>query len=307
MVTTRSSLERIRPFVNLIREDSFGRPLVTLTDSIYVTAATTRRSTGTHYTPPSLTEPIVQHTLEPLVYEGPAEGLPREQWKLKSPKAILDLKVCDMAMGSGAFLVQACRYLAERLVEAWENVEKQHPGEVLITPEGKFSTGSPSERLVPADTNERIAIARRVVADRCLYGVDINPMAVEMAKLSLWLITLQRDRPFTFLDHALKCGDSLLGVSSIKQIENFSLRPANGRSRSPPPTCSATWRKPPPNAAPWKTYPPTTIPRSKPRTACTPKPKPQPPRLRRWPTASSPLNFVAWTAKPTKNNAHACR
>ena len=63
------------------------------------------------------------------------------------------------------------------------------------------------------------------MADRCLYGVDINPMAVEMAKLSLWLITLQRDRPFTFLDHALKCGDSLLGVSSVKQIENFSLRP----------------------------------------------------------------------------------
>src|ERR1019366_4007962 len=62
------------------------------------------------------------------------------------------------------------------------------------------------------------------VADRCLYGVDINPMAVEMAKLSLWLITLQHDRPFSFLDHALKCGDSLLGASSIKQIENFSLR-----------------------------------------------------------------------------------
>jgi hypothetical protein len=216
-------LERIRPFANLIREDSFGRPLVTLTDSIYVTTATTRRSTGTHYTPPSLTEPIVQHTLEPLVYEGPAEGLPREQWKLKSAQAILGLKVCDMAMGSGAFLVQACRYLAERLVEAWENLEKQHPGDVLITPEGAFSIGSPSERLVPADTNERIAIARRVIADRCLYGVDINPMAVEMAKLSLWLITLQRDRPFSFLDHALKCGDSLLGVSSIKQIDNFSL------------------------------------------------------------------------------------
>ena len=96
---------------------------------------------------------------------------------------------------------------------------------MLITPEGKFSQGFTSERLVPADATERIAIARRLVADRCLYGVDINPMAVEMAKLSLWLITLDRDRPFTFLDHALKCGDSLLGVSSLKQIENFSLRP----------------------------------------------------------------------------------
>ena len=225
-------LARLRPFVGLIREDSFERPLVVLDGSVYVTAGTTRRSTGTHYTPPSLTEPIVQHTLEPLVYEGPVEGLPREQWKLKSPKAILDLKVCDMAMGSGAFLVQACRYLAERLTEAWEIEEKQHPGQVLITPDGKFSEGAPSERLVPADANERIAIARRVVADRCLYGVDINPMAVEMAKLSLWLITVDANRPFTFLDHAFKCGDSLLGITSLEQLENFSLRPGGGKQQA---------------------------------------------------------------------------
>ena len=224
-------LTRLRPFAGIIREDSFERPLVVLDGSVYVTAGTTRRSTGTHYTPPSLTEPIVQHTLETLVYEGPAEGTPREQWKLKSPKAILDLKVCDMAMGSGAFLVQACRYLAERLTEAWENEEKQHPGQVLITPDGKFSEGSPSERLVPVDANERIAIARRVVADRCLYGVDINPMAVEMAKLSLWLITVDANRPFTFLDHAFKCGDSLLGITSLEQLENFSLRPSGGKQQ----------------------------------------------------------------------------
>jgi hypothetical protein len=225
-------LDRLRPFVGLIREDSFERPLVVLSGSIYVTAGTTRRSTGTHYTPPSLTEPIVQYSLEPLVYEGPAEGWPREQWKLKSPKAILDLKVCDITMGSGAFLVQACRYLAERLVEAWEDEEKQHPGEVLITPDGKFSEGSPAERLVPADDSERVAIARRAVADRCLYGVDINPMAVEMAKLSLWLITVDRDRPFTFLDHSFKCGDSLLGITSLEQLQNFSLRPCGGQQQA---------------------------------------------------------------------------
>lgn len=225
-------LARLRRVAGLIREDSFERPLVVLPGSVYVTAGTTRRSTGTHYTPPSLTEPIVQHTLEPLVYEGPAEGWPREQWKLKSPKEILDLKVCDMAMGSGAFLVQVCRYLAERLTEAWENEEKQHPGQVLITPDGQFSEGSPSERLVPAEANERIAIARRVVADRCLYGVDINPMAVEMAKLSLWLITVDANRPFTFLDHAFKCGDSLLGITSLEQLENFSLRPGGVKQQA---------------------------------------------------------------------------
>lgn len=64
------------------------------------------------------------------------------------------------------------------------------------------------------------------MADRCLYGVDVNPMAVEMAKLSLWLITLQEDRPFTFVDHCLKCGDSLLGVTNVQQVEDFTLRGA---------------------------------------------------------------------------------
>lgn len=218
-------LQRVRLFAGLIREDSFERPMVVLPGSVYVTAGTTRRSTGTHYTPPSLTEPIVQHTLEPLVYRGPSEGLPQSEWQLKSPKEILDLKVCDMAMGSGAFLVQVCRYLSERLAESWENEEKKYPNEILITPDGGFSEGVSSERLIPADATERLAIARRIVADRCLYGVDINPMAVEMAKLSMWLITLDAKRPFTFLDHAFKCGDSLLGLSSFKQLEDFSLRP----------------------------------------------------------------------------------
>ena len=216
---------RVAPFASLVRDDSFGRLVVILPGSVYVTSGTERRSTGTHYTPRNLTEPIVQYTLEPLVYTGPAEGNPKADWLLKSPKELLALKVCDMAMGSGAFLVQACRYLGERLVEAWENVERAHPGSFVNTPEGELSAGSPGDRLIPADAAERLAVARRTVADRCLYGVDINPMAVEMAKLSLWLITLQRDRPFTFLDHALKCGDSLLGVSSVQQIENFSLRP----------------------------------------------------------------------------------
>lgn len=217
--------DRSKPFADILRMDSFDIPIVIPTGSIYVTQGTTRRSTGTHYTPKSLTEPIVQHTLEPLVYEGPAEGLPKEKWKLKSPREILALRVCDMTMGSGAFLVQSCRYLAERLAEAWENTEQVSPGSFIVTPDGELSTGDPAERLLPNDPDERLIIARRAVADRCLYGVDINPMAVEMAKLSLWLVTMQKDRPFTFLDHALKCGDSLLGVSNLEQIEKFSLRP----------------------------------------------------------------------------------
>ncbi|MCC7360977.1 MAG: hypothetical protein IT317_15950, partial [Anaerolineales bacterium] len=211
--------QRVLPFAGVLREDDFGLPVVIRAGSVYVTAGSDRRSTGTHYTPRSLTEPIVQHTLEPLVYHGPAEGLPKAQWTLQPPADLLALKVCDMAMGSGAFLVQACRYLSERLVEAWEAVEKttaslhqqseisnQKSALLRITPEGRPATGAPGELLIPLDPDERLAFARRIVSDRCLYGVDKNPLAVEMAKLSLWLITLDRNRPFTFLDHALKCG-----------------------------------------------------------------------------------------------------
>lgn len=214
--------ERVQPFAGLLRRDSFGYPVVIAQGSVYVTAGTDRRTTGTHYTPRSLTEPIVQHTLDPLVYVGPAEGLPKEEWRLRSAAEILRLQVCDMAMGSGAFLVQACHYLSERLVEAWERIEVAHPGQVVITPEGDLSTGAPDEQPLPRDTEERLAIARRIVADRCLYGVDKNPLAVEMAKLSLWLVTLQKDRPFTFLDHALRWGDSLLGVD-LDQLKTWSL------------------------------------------------------------------------------------
>jgi hypothetical protein len=217
--------ERVHPFAKLLRLDTMDFPVVINAGSLYVTKGSERRSSGTYYTPPSLTEPIVKHALDPLVYIGPAEGLPETEWKLKSAKEILDLKVCDMAMGSGAFLVQVCRYLAEKLVQAWGDTEAKNPDAFIVTPEGELSTGAAAERLLPGDTEERILIARRYIADKCIYGVDKNDLAVNMAKLSLWLVTLQRDRPFTFLDHALKRGDSLLGVNRLKQIENFSLRP----------------------------------------------------------------------------------
>jgi len=215
--------KQVRPFSGLIRNDTFDRPVVIRKGSVYVTAGTDRRSSGTHYTPRSLTEPIVQYTLEPLVYVSPAEGKPKEEWKLRSAKELLDFKICDMACGSGAFLVQADRYLSERLVEAWEDAEKQHPGVPGITPEGSASSGAPNEQLIPKDTNERVSYAQRIVAQRCLYGVDKNPLAAEMAKLSLWLLTLAKYKPFTFLDHAIRCGDSLVGLGSIEQLLRFSM------------------------------------------------------------------------------------
>lgn len=217
--------ERVVPWMGLVREDVHGVPVVFPEGSVYVTEGTTRRSTGTHYTPRRLAEEVVKYTLEPLAYHGPTDGLPRDAWSLRSPKEILALRVCDLAMGSGAFLVQVCRYLAERLVEAWEATERAAGGGLVVTPEGELATSDPRERALPLDVEERLALARRYVADRCLYGVDINPMAVEMAKLSLWLVTLQRDRPFTFVDHALRCGDSLLGATEVRQLEDYTLRP----------------------------------------------------------------------------------
>ncbi|MGF1518898.1 MAG: Eco57I restriction-modification methylase domain-containing protein [Nodosilinea sp.] len=245
--------QRVLPWVKLIRLDTFDQPTVIPAGSVFVTQGSDRRETGTHYTPKTLTEEIVKYTLEPLVYAGVAEGKPKEDWRLRSAAELLALKVCDMAMGSGAFLVQVCRYLSERLVEAWEaemvgwgdgGIEDKaadttplpahpsthsptHSPKLRILPDGSLSTAEPGEAILPNDPDERLAIARRIVADRCLYGVDKNPMAVEMAKLSLWLITLQKNRPFTFLDHALRCGDSLLGVTSQEQIEFLHLNPDN--------------------------------------------------------------------------------
>jgi len=147
------TFNRVRPFSALIRTDTFDRPVVIRKGSVFVTAGTDRRSSGTHYTPRSLTEPIVQYTLEPLVYVGRAEGKPKEEWTLRPAGEVLDLKICDMPCGSGAFLVQACRYLSELLVEAWEDAERQHPGVPGITPEGTASTGSATEQHIPKDTN----------------------------------------------------------------------------------------------------------------------------------------------------------
>jgi hypothetical protein len=220
-------LECVRPWGPLLRDDSEGVPLVVHAGSVYVTRGTDRRSTGTHYTPRTLTERVVETTLTPLAYADVDQGERATPERLRPPDELLALKVCDPACGSGAFLVQACRWLADRVVEAWSAAEAGRPAgsPPLTIPEATRAEGHPAEQLLPAGTEERLALARRLVAERCLYGVDLNPMAVEMAKLSLWLVTLHKDRPFTFLDHAIKCGDSLLGLHDPAQIARFHLRP----------------------------------------------------------------------------------
>jgi hypothetical protein len=152
-----------------------------------------RRKSGSHYTPRALTEPIVRTTLSPLLDALRVDGKP------PSPEQILDLKVCDPAMGSAAFLVEACRQLGDELIESWA-----------------IHGGRPE---IPTDEDE-LVFARRLVAQRCLYGLDRNPVAVDLAKMSLWLATLAREHALTFLDHALRSGDALVGLSR-RQIQAF--------------------------------------------------------------------------------------
>jgi len=150
---------------------SSGHPLMRTRD--------VRKASGTFYTPRSVTAFLVRHTLDPLV-------------RGRSADEILSLRVLDPAMGSGAFLVAACRYLSAAAEEA-------------LIEEGRWH----AHDITPAD---RVTL-RRTVASRCLFGVDLNPMAVQLARLSLWLATLAADKPLSFLDHHLQVGNSLVGAS----------------------------------------------------------------------------------------------
>jgi hypothetical protein len=157
-----------------------------------------RRRSGTQYTPRSLTEPIVRKTLEPLI---------RCLGEEPTADQLLELKICDPAMGSGAFLVECCRQLGDEVVSAWGRVHKVEEIAAVNCPEGDV-----------------VGHARRLVAQRCLYGVDKNAMAVQLAKLSLWLFTLARELPFTFLDHSFRHGDSLVGLD-LEQLTAFHWKP----------------------------------------------------------------------------------
>lgn len=213
--------DRLKPLAALIRTDGRGRPAITTTGGRFLAPSSRRAATGAHYTPRSLAEEVVQHALEPLVYRpGPLETLDDKRWVLRPSVDILALRVADIAMGSGAFLVAACRFLADRLVEAWHG-----EGD----PEAERELASRTLGTADAEVSPVVLRARRAVAEHCLYGIDINPLAVEMAKLSLWLVTMDRERPFGFLDDRMVVGDSLLGITSLDQLETLHLDPVAGR------------------------------------------------------------------------------
>jgi hypothetical protein len=216
----------VAPYAALLQEDAWGYPLVHPKGAFVIGLGQDRRESGSHYTPKSLTERIVEETLAPVAYVGPAEGMPREEWQLKSAEDILNLKICDPAMGSGAFLVQVCSWLSDRLVEAWAIGDAS--GQRFDVDGNKIEGGvvEMAEQL-PNSPEERSIVAKRVIAEKCLYGVDVNPLAVELAKLSLWLTTLSKGHPFGFLDHNLKSGNSLLGIDNVNQVIDLSMTPGS--------------------------------------------------------------------------------
>lgn len=198
-----------------------------------------RKATGSYYTPHPFVRFLVQETLDPQVKERSPLDDPR-------PNALLSLKVLDPAMGSGHFLVEACRSLGEKLYEACRRcdelallaeeagdapraVELRRRVEELPDPEDQMLAYLPSRVAEGEEAGlsqaKALALSRRLVAVHCLYGVDKNPLVVELAKLALWLESYAEGLPLTFLDHRLVSGDSLTGP----MFEHLLTDPGSGQ------------------------------------------------------------------------------
>ena len=212
----------------------------------------TRKGSGSFYTRPGLAVPTVQRTLRPLAYDPPAgpDGAPNPdapaaRWTPKLPEEILALTVCDPACGSGTFPLAALRFLTDALYASLQHHGRIEPdgeralvrllgieGGGVIREGAREESGSGEEckgsgsasdlrlgdELIPCPPDdERFeprlkAVLRRHVVERCLYAVDLDPLAVELCRLSLWIETMDRTLPFGFLDHKVKCGNALIGA-----------------------------------------------------------------------------------------------
>ncbi|WP_211204547.1 Eco57I restriction-modification methylase domain-containing protein [Ammonifex degensii] len=166
---------------------------------------TERKSTGSYYTPRELVEELVKSALVPVMEERLKEaGSPEEK-----ERALLSIKVCDPACGSGHFLLTAARRLGAELARVRTGADEPAP--------------------------EEVREAVREVITHCLYGVDKNPMAVELCKVALWIEGHLPGKPLTFLDHRIKCGDSLVGVLDLgvlrKGIPEEAFDPVEGDER----------------------------------------------------------------------------
>ena len=203
-----------------VGEGGDGGDVVIAEGEVYLTTDSgERKATGSYYTPEYVVEYIVENTLGPLVEEIRADlagqsAFDEGGFAAEFAERVFDLKVLDPAMGSGHFLTSAVDYLAREIIDAQERQAEQQGVETV-------------------DQSHDINWARRKVAQKCIYGVDINPLAVELAKVSLWLRTLAAEQPLAFLDHHLKTGNSLVG-SDIKDIDELEAEGGNGERPEAP-------------------------------------------------------------------------
>ena len=194
----------------------------------------TRKGSGSFYTRPGLAVPTVQRTLRPLAYDPPAGvngkpdvDAPPVRWTPKLPEQILDLTVCDPACGSGTFPLAALRFLTDALYAALQHHDRLQPDgdRVLVrllgirrANDNDADDSRLTDELIPCRPDDdsfepRLkAVLRRHVVERCIYAVDLDPLAVELCRLSLWIETMDRTLPFGFLDHKIKCGNALIGA-----------------------------------------------------------------------------------------------
>lgn len=216
-----------------------------------------RKGSGSYYTPDDLVSLIIRETISPLIadreanftakateQEASTKPLNQRLGALKradTAERILDLKICDPAMGSGHFLVTLVDYLADQVITAMADAEAEVTWGHYVSPladrvEAIRNTilGNAEERgwtVDPEQLDDR-HIIRRMILKRCIYGVDKNFMAVELAKVALWLHTFTVGAPLSFLDHHLRCGDSLFGlwvksgIDKAALIENGSAKKA---------------------------------------------------------------------------------
>ena len=192
----------------------------------------TRKGSGSFYTRPGLAVPTVHRTLRPLAYDPPTgtggspdPAAPAARWTPKLPERILALTVCDPACGSGTFPLAALRFLTDALYASLQHHGRLQPeGErtlvrlLGIRADADREEENLADELIPCrpeadDFEPRLrAVLRRYVVERCIYAVDLDPLAVELCRLSLWIETMDRNLPFGFLDHKIKCGNALVGA-----------------------------------------------------------------------------------------------
>ncbi|XWK89584.1 MAG: Eco57I restriction-modification methylase domain-containing protein [Phormidium sp.] len=203
-----------------------------------------RKATGSYYTPEYIVKYIVSHTIKPILEQRKAKfseliaqisqlqselqdqrlgkqsinGLQKNLQRLEreAQSTLLDIKICDPAMGSGHFLVEAVDYLTDELIAILTEYPEHNPVLEMLdqTRQSILQNLEQQGIRINPDRLEPIQLLQRVVMKRCIYGVDLNPMAVELAKVSLWLHSFTIGAPLSFLDHHLRCGNSLIGTTA---------------------------------------------------------------------------------------------